>query len=126
MDFVAKKLTGFKMATLHISIAKDFSEFPAGREPEDGPNSGERFRDEILGPKLREATPDDLVEVDLDGTMGYGSSFLEEAFGGLVRKYKFSGDLLKHKLQIKDSRIIYERMVWNYIEDESKRLGLRK
>lgn len=122
MDIVVKKLTGFNMATLHISIAKDFSEFPAGREPEDGPNSGQRFRDEILGPKLQSANSEDFVEVDLDGTMGYGSSFLEEAFGGLVRRHKFPSDILKQKLHIKDSRVIYERMVWSYIDDESRRV----
>lgn len=110
------------MATQLISIAKDFSEFPAGRESEDGPNSGQRFRDEILGPNLQNLESGDFVEVDLDGTMGYGSSFLEEAFGGLVRKYQFSFDQLKEKLHIKDSRIIYERMVWNYINEESRRV----
>lgn len=110
------------MAALHISIAKDFSEFPAGREPDDGPNSGQRFRDEILAPKLTSAGPEDYVEVDLDGTMGYGSSFLEEAFGGLVRAYKLTGTMLKVKLRIRDSRVIYERMIWNYINDESRRI----
>jgi len=40
------------MKIVKVSIAKDFSEFPAGRENEDGPYSGQRFRDEILLPKL--------------------------------------------------------------------------
>ncbi|HFF9491355.1 STAS-like domain-containing protein [Serratia bockelmannii] len=46
-----------------------------------GPSSGEEFR-EWLEKELAKST--DLV-VDLDGTEGYGSSFLEESFGGLIR-----------------------------------------
>lgn len=108
------------MATTQLSIAKNFSEFPAGREPEDGPFSGERFREELLAPLL--TNTDDVVEVDLDGTMGYGSSFLEEAFGGLVRKYRLSFPKLKERLRLHDTRVIYEKMVWQYIRDESVRV----
>ena len=110
------------MAKTLISIARDFSEFPAGREREDGPNSGQRFREEILGPALRATKPDDIVEVNLDGTMGYGSSFLEEAFGGLVRNDGYTREVLSQKLIITDNRMIYQRMVWNYIAEESQRL----
>lgn len=67
----------------NISVARDFSRFPAGRYYSDGPFSGERFRMEVLLPALKEA---ETVVVDLDGVSGYGSSFLEEAFGGLVRE----------------------------------------
>ena len=65
-----------------INVPKDFSPFPAGRFVSDGPNSGERFRDALLYPALQEARN---VQIVLDGSEGYGSSFLEEAFGGLVR-----------------------------------------
>ena len=65
-----------------ISVAKDYTRFPAGRYTTDGPFSGERFRQEWLEPALR---ANDTLEVDLDGVVGYGSSFLDEAFGGLVR-----------------------------------------
>lgn len=65
-----------------IRIAKDFSRVPAGRYYSDGPFSGERFRKEKLEPPLLNG---DRVEVIFDGARGYGSSFLEEAFGGLVR-----------------------------------------
>lgn len=66
-----------------IDIARDFSRAPAGRFISDGPNSGERFREEFLVPTLRSEHP---MKVVLDGTRGLGSSFLEEAFGGLIRK----------------------------------------
>lgn len=75
-----------------ISIAKDFSKVPAGRYAEDGPKSGQIFREQFLAPALESG---DSVLVDLDGTEGYGSSFLEEAFGGLIRKQRFGrADLL--------------------------------
>lgn len=69
------------MATL--SIAKDFSSRPGGRTKVMGPGSGEAFRDLILSKIKR--SPDEIFEVVLDGTEGYGSSFLEEAFGGIIR-----------------------------------------
>lgn len=99
------------MSSKHISVANDFSPSPAGRYPEDGPYPGAVFRDRILIPALDEAQE---VTVDLDGTDGYGSSFLEEAFGGLVRK-GYSEDHLRGKLRIKSSRQSYEVRVWNYI-----------
>lgn len=63
---------------------KDFSPFPGPRKETVGPNSGERFRDEVLYKAIIE-NPDEEICVILDGTAGYGSSFLEESFGGLVR-----------------------------------------
>jgi len=68
---------------MKINIAKDFSDAPGGRNISDGKYSGEKFRKEILEPEFKEGE-DDIV-IDLDGTFGYPPSFLEEAFGGLVR-----------------------------------------
>lgn len=65
-----------------INVARDFSRYPAGRYLEDGPASGQLFRDNFLIPALKEGR---LLTIELDGTRGYGSSFLEEAFGGAVR-----------------------------------------
>ena len=66
-----------------IRIAEEFSEFPGGRYPEDGDGNGTDFREKYLVPAIRAGEP---VDVILDGTRGYPSSFLEEAFGGLVRQ----------------------------------------
>ena len=60
---------------------KDFSVFPGPRFVKLGENSGEDFRDNWLIPALE----NEDVKVNLDGVFGYGSSFLEEVFGGLVR-----------------------------------------
>lgn len=64
---------------------RDFTEFPGPRFKKLGPYSGQEFRETVLEPAIEEAGPD--IEIDLDGTFGYGSSFLEEAFGGLVRRH---------------------------------------
>lgn len=64
-----------------ISIANDFTRYPGGRYRTDGKFSGERFREDLLIPAVSQGE----VVIQLDGTAGYGSSFLEEAFGGLAR-----------------------------------------
>jgi hypothetical protein len=94
-----------------ISIARDFSPSPAGRYRTDGPFPGQAFRDDILIPALKNFAN---ITVDLDGTSGFGSSFLEEAFGGLVRN-GFTESELKKKLHIKSSRPSYEVRIWKYI-----------
>lgn len=66
-----------------IRIAEDFTEFPGGRYPEDGDGNGTDFRERFLVPALSSGCK---VTIVLDGTRGYPSSFLEEAFGGLIRK----------------------------------------
>jgi len=97
-----------------IRIAKDYSRSPAGRFLTDGPYSGQRFREELLGPAL--STKSD-VEVDLTGVMGFGSSFLEEAFGGLVRKNVCTKEEIKRKLHIKSGLRTYITRIWKYVDD---------
>ena len=74
------------MESLEIKIARDFSFSPGPRYIDEGKNSGEKFRKDVLYPKFKEAIETNKkIIVDLDGTDGYGTSFLEEAFGGLIR-----------------------------------------
>lgn len=69
-----------------IKVAKDFSRKPTARTEVEGANSGEKFRETLLVPMLVEAIKSSKkLIVDLDGTAGFGTSFLEEAFGGLIR-----------------------------------------
>lgn len=71
---------------MKIKISTDFSRIPGARKPDEGDSSGEEFREKILRPKLLEAiNKKEKLEIDLDGTAGLGTSFLEEAFGGLIR-----------------------------------------
>ena len=69
--------------TKKIAFAEEFTRYPAGRYRRDGPFNGTTFRQEHLVPALRNF---DKVEVNFDGVAGFGYSFLEEAFGGLVQK----------------------------------------
>jgi hypothetical protein len=43
----------------------------------------------------------DVLEVDLDGTTGMGSSFLDESFGGLIFAEGMSQDEFKRRIRIK-------------------------
>ena len=70
--------------TLYV---RDFTFTPGPRLQEDGNYSGEEFRDKYLLPKFLDAVKKDIrLNVNLENTKGYATSFLEEAFGGLIRK----------------------------------------
>lgn len=62
---------------------RNFSETPGSRYRSDGENSAEEFRDEWVIPALEEHGS---VVIDVWGTEGITSPFLEELFGGLVRE----------------------------------------
>lgn len=85
-----------------INVIKDFHEKPYGRYRSDAPGceftSGETFRQDILSPALNNF---DTVTVDLTGYNRYGRSFLDEAFGGLIREEGFTSAVLKQKLTYK-------------------------
>jgi hypothetical protein len=92
-----------------IDVASDFSRFPGGRYKADGENSGQAFREDILVPALRRAIDtNSRVIVILDGTSGYPSSFLEEAFGGLIRVHKFDKETLDSVLVIEAKDPVYQ------------------
>ena len=106
-----------------LVIGRDFSDAPAGRLRADGPFSGEEFRDTTLIPALLSG---DIITVDLSGTYGYGSSFLEEVFGGLVRKRIFSKEDLDRRLIVtaKDPRkLCYVERVKTYMSDAWKSIA---
>ena len=52
-------------------------------------NKRQQFYEGILEPKYESLNQEkgEKLEIDLDGTEGYATSFLDEAFGGLARKY---------------------------------------
>jgi hypothetical protein len=70
-----------------INIAKDFTKTPGARYKADGPFSGEEFRETFLEKYFDDIGNQCKITVILDGAEGYATSFLEEAFGGLARKY---------------------------------------
>jgi len=69
---------------------KDFSITPGSRYRDEGKksHSGQEFREDFLEPIFKEIiNTDKKLIVNLDGTIGYGTSWLEEVFGGLARIY---------------------------------------
>ena len=103
---------------MEFSIATQFSRTPSARLESEGQFSGESLR-KMISPLIKECiTKKEKFIIDLDGTSGYGTSFLEEVFGGLVREEKISFDDLKSYLFIKsdeEEELIEE--CWSYISD---------
>lgn len=108
-----------------IKIAVDYTETPGARYYSQGPYPGEEFRDKFLYPKYLECLEkNEHLVVDLDGGYGYGSSFLEEAFGGLIRRLKKENKDYKKTLQLIEI-ISYDEISWikkitGYMEAEIK------
>lgn len=102
---------------MKINLGKQFGRYPAGRYLADGPYNGEKFRDDFLVPALKGA--DDEIEIDLRDARGLKSSFLEEAFGGLVR-VGFPADALirRFKFVTHDPSLVDE--IHEYIRNQDQ------
>jgi len=107
---------------IKIDIAKDFSDKPFGRyqlatedHPSDGKWTGDRFRKEILLPNFQNGT--EKIEVYLDNVeRGFGSSFFEEAFGGLIREH-IAYKEIRERLIIVTDDIDYSDEIWEYVDE---------
>lgn len=108
------------MDTIVIYVAKDFSTTPGPRYKKEGEFSGEEFRENILDKKFQEVLANESkLIINLDGTFGYGTSFLEESFGGLARKYK-DKDILKHIEFVSEEEPYLIDEIKSYINDVLK------
>lgn len=77
------------MSNITINIAKEYTKTPGGRYIMEGPFSGEDFRERRLIPAVKKAMDANCqILIILDGGYGYAPSFLEEAFGGLIRNMR--------------------------------------
>lgn len=104
------------MMPKYINVS-DFSKFPGPRYRDLGEHSGEQFREEVLAPAIKEHGAD--IIINLDGVMGYGSSFLEESFGGLIRcgiQAETVLEIVKHLQSEDDPSLIVE--ITEYVKDE--------
>lgn len=109
-----------------INIANDFSDKPFGRYHKeknghlsDGKWTGDRFRDEILL-KAFENNTTTKIKIYLDDVKrGFGSSFLEEAFGGLIRS-GVPKKTIEKLLIIESNDQDYIDEIWEYIEEAAK------
>jgi hypothetical protein len=105
------------MSVKTITIGTDYTDMPGGRYAKYGAFSGEDFRDGVLVPALER---NERVVVSLDGAKTYMNSFLEEAFGGLIRERGFSYDDLMKRLVVQATAprySIYLKMVQQNLID---------
>lgn len=104
----------------YVSVAKDFSPHPGPRRASQGPHSGEKFRKQLV----RTLKQHDYVVVDLDGTTGYGSSFLDEVFGGLITHEGMTRDEVLRRVSIKsDQDESYKLEALEAIDDAARTSG---
>lgn len=100
-----------------VTVATDFSKYPSGRTPADSRYSGERFRKEHILPHFDVGK---AVEIHLDGVLGYGSSFLDEAFGGLLRIEGLSAEDLRERITLITSKPELKEEIESYMTGEFK------
>jgi len=108
------------MQPLRLSIARDFSRTPGPRHESEGEFSGELFYKGHLHPSFCRAREGrQKLEVDLDGTAGFASSFLEETFGGLARD--FGAAAVRDTVTIKSLEEPYlVEEIWGFVEKAEK------
>lgn len=100
-----------------IHIASEWSKSPTGRYQSDGKSNATDFKKKFI---LNDLDAVAVFVIDLDGTDGYGSSFLEEAFGGLVRDGLISKADFNQKFTFKseeDPSFVDE--IFSYVNDAS-------
>lgn len=106
---------------MKIDTVKEFSETPGARYKDEGNYSGEEFREDILIPKYELARKnDEKLSINLDGGYGYPPSFLEEAFGGMVRRGCNKDDILKRLEFISTDDPSLEGKIKEYILNAEK------
>lgn len=105
-------------------ISDKFTKLPGGRYKKNGDKSGEQFREEILTDLIDMClAKNEKLQLDLDDVYGFPPSFLEEAFGGLLRKdfKKYNEQSLKEVLEfIADDEPPLKEIIWSYISDAER------
>ena len=75
----------------------DYTQFPGGRFSSDGEGNAADFRINYLVPPLKE---NQYILLNLDGVNGYPASFIDAAFGGLVRDEGFDSEFVEEHLEL--------------------------
>lgn len=105
----------------NLIIAREFSRTPGPRYRQQGNYSGQEFRETILVKAvLRAISKNEILLIDLDGTSGYSTSFLEESFGGLIRLENISLSDIKAHVKFKsDEDVEYLEEIESYLQSAS-------
>ena len=101
-----------------IKISEVYTDCPGGRLKIHGKWSGEEFREKHLETLFEQDSKEDIL-IDLDGTFGYPPSFLEETFGGLVRKYGYEIVYSRFKFISKEEPDLITE-IHNYMDEARK------
>ena len=105
-----------------INICNDFSDTPGGRYKNEGIYSGEEFRETILLPAYEKIeNSSEKLEINFDNCFGFATSFLEEAFGGLVRIHRKMNSFKKYIIISEDDETI-PGLIEKYITAAEKEL----
>lgn len=101
----------------NISVG-EFSKTPYGRYDKDGKYNASAFRDTRLAPAFRnpEITRVNVFLDTVEEGYEYGSSFLEEAFVGLVRECSISVEDVRRKLNIITTHNDYVLEINDYLD----------
>ncbi|CEM62218.1 DUF4325 domain-containing protein [Treponema phagedenis] len=81
-----KEVRKLKEATLKVAECGSGYKFQGGRFIHISPDSGEEFRNNFLIPFLKKNKTACQLCVDFAGTIVFTSGFLEESFGGAIRR----------------------------------------
>jgi hypothetical protein len=108
---------------IHLSVAENFTKTPGFRYERQSPGiSGELFRkSKLLGAYEEAVKNKDKLEVNIDGTAGYLTSFLEETFGGLQRHYRENGvqcNILENIIIVSDEEPHWKDDIQDYVQRE--------
>ena len=102
---------------MRIKISDDYSKTPGGRYKDEGPYSGEEFRENLLLDAYEKCEHNnEKLEIDFDDCFGFATSFLEEAFGGLVRNHN-KKDVLKVIEIISNDDVTIPSLIKKYVQE---------
>ena len=108
------------MSNVTLSVLKEFTDAPGARNYTDGDCSGEEFYEKLLAPKFVEALETNrLLEIDMDGTYGYATSFISQAFGSLSKEHGPALCLNTIKIKSEEDAEL-EKYIYETIKDPDK------
>lgn len=104
-----------------IRMTVDFSKLPGEIDELHGTNTGEKFRNNYLIPVYDYClVRDENLNINFCNSHGYAASFLEEAFGGMVRN-GYDGKQMLRKMNFKtEEEPLLEDSIVEYIIEAIK------
>lgn len=104
-----------------INMTVDFSRLPGGIDEIEGTNTGEYFRKKFLIPVYDYCLiKDEELNINFASSHGFAASFLEEAFGGMVRTGYDGKTMLRKMNFLTSEEPLLEDQIVNYITDAMK------